>query len=73
MDTQEIIVYLIVLGCVGWILSHLFSFVKRTNKGESPCDSCATGCELRDLYKAKQLECEKEKETIKKNINKKGQ
>lgn len=56
METQEIIVYLVVLGCAGWILSHIFSFVKRTNQGKNPCDGCSSGCELRDLFQKKQME-----------------
>lgn len=60
MSTQEIIVYLVVLGCAGWIISHIFSFVKKTKKGESPCDSCASGCELRDQFKQKQMQCDNE-------------
>jgi hypothetical protein len=53
MNTQELVVAIIVIVCIAWLVYRKIS--KR--KTGSPCDNCATGCELRSMMLEKQKKC----------------
>lgn len=48
---QNWLVILIVILSFGWVAYKLYQFIMRAKRKESPCDSCATGCSLRDMIK----------------------
>lgn len=33
------------------------SFFRRTRENKNPCDSCVSGCELKDMLEKKRKEC----------------
>lgn len=34
-----------------------FIFFRRTRESENPCDSCVSGCDLKDMMEKKRQEC----------------
>ena len=58
MDSwQEWVVALLLLLCAVRIVMSTYSFFNRAKGNGNPCDSCASGCELKDLYDKKRAEC----------------
>lgn len=54
---QEWVVALLLLLCVVRIGMSIYSFFYRIKKNSNPCDSCTSGCELKDLYDKKRASC----------------
>ena len=52
---QNIIVGIIVLGCIGFVIRRITQYFSRIKRNENPCEGCS-GC---DLYKKKQENCTK--------------
>ena len=52
---QNIIVGIIVLGCIGFVIRRITQYFSRIKRKENPCEGCS-GC---DLYKKKQENCTK--------------
>lgn len=62
---QEWVVALLLLLCLVRVGQGFLTFFKRSSRSKNPCDSCVTGCELRDLLEKKRQTCQsakKEKE-----------
>ncbi len=59
MSLQEIIVLVIVLFCVFYVGKHIAFYFKNANSNKNPCDSCSSGCELRNMMNKKKEECKK--------------
>lgn len=64
---QEWVVALLLLLCAVRIGKGIYVFFSRMEKNNSPCDNCASGCELKDLYRRKQRDCAKERKKKKKS------
>ena len=47
---QEWVVALLLLLCAVRIGMSIYSFSHRVKENGNPCDSCASGCELKNLY-----------------------
>jgi len=54
---QEWVVALLLLLCAVRIGMSIYSFFHRVKENGNPCDSCASGCELKNLYDKKRAEC----------------
>ena len=54
---QEWVVALLLLLCAVRIGMSIYSFSHRVKENGNPCDSCASGCELKNLYDKKRAEC----------------
>lgn len=64
---QNWAVALILLLCVVRIGRGIYVFFRGIKEKRNPCENCATGCELKQLYEKKRAECgDKRKETKKK-------
>ena len=50
---QDWIVVIIVALSFGYVAYRMYKFILRTKKNENPCDTCATGCSLRDMVQDK--------------------
>ena len=53
---QEWVVALLLLLCAVRIGMSIYSFFHRVKENGNPCDSCASGCELKNLYDKKRAE-----------------
>ena len=45
---------------------RVYAFFMKVKEKRNPCENCATGCELKQLYEKKRLECSDGKKEIKK-------
>lgn len=54
---QEWIALALVALCVLRMLYGFLQFFRRARKSQSPCDSCVSGCELKDMLDKKRQEC----------------
>ena len=54
---QEWVVALLLLLCAVRIGMSIYSFSHRVKENGNPCDSCASGCEPKNLYDQKRAEC----------------
>ncbi|MBB4043557.1 hypothetical protein [Bacteroides reticulotermitis] len=54
---QEWVVLVLVALCVLRILYGFLLFFRRARKSKNPCDSCVSGCELKDMMDKKRHEC----------------
>lgn len=54
---QEWVVGALLLLCALRISLSIYSFFHRTQKNANPCENCATGCELKNLYDKKRTSC----------------
>lgn len=58
MDSwQEWVVALLLLLCAVRIGRNVYAFFHRAEKNGNPCDGCASGCELKELYDKKRAMC----------------
>ena len=51
---QDWAVIIILILCVVWIANKTYKLIIRTKRNESPCNSCATGCALKNSIKESQ-------------------
>jgi uncharacterized protein YneF (UPF0154 family) len=58
MSTQEIIVFLLVFICLGYVF---FRYISKKRSGKSPCENCPTGCELHTMMMEKEQGCKGKK------------
>lgn len=63
---QNWAVALILLLCIVRIGQRVYAFFMKVKEKRNPCKNCATGCELKQLYEKKRLECSDGKKEIKK-------
>ena len=64
---QEWVVALLLLLCAVRIGMSIYSFFHRVKENGNPCDSCASGCELKNMMEKKRRECDVKKKSTKKN------
>lgn len=64
---QDWAVALVLLLAVVRIGMSIYSFFHHVKENESPCSSCATGCDLKQLLDKKRTECAKEEKKKKKS------
>ncbi len=58
---QEWTVGFIVLLCLARVAWGIWLFFRRVEKNENACDSCVSGCDLRDMLEKKRSECVNER------------
>ena len=61
---QDWVVGVLVVLCIARVIYGIFRFFRRTRENQNPCDSCVSGCELKDMMDKKRGECD-----VKKNTN----
>ena len=54
---QDWVVALLIIACVVRIALSMRTFFRNTKENKNPCASCASGCELKNLYDKKRAEC----------------
>ena len=64
---QEWVVGVLVVLCIARIIYGIFLFFRRTRESENPCDSCVSGCDLKDMMEKKRQERGVKKKSTKKN------
>ena len=52
---QNWAVALILLLCIVRIGQRVYAFFMKVKEKRNPCENCATGCELKQLYEKKRL------------------
>lgn len=67
MNLQSIIVIAIVIICILYVGHHIINYFKSVKKGENPCASCPSGCELHQIIEKKKQRCIQN--SVKKNKN----
>ena len=63
---QNWAVALILLLCIVRIGQRVYAFFMKVRENRNPCENCATGCELKQLYEKKLSECSDGKKEINK-------
>lgn len=58
---QSWVVGILLLLCAIRIGRSIYSFFHRSKESGNPCDGCASGCELKDMYDEKHTSHSKEK------------
>ena len=61
---QEWVVGVLVVLCIARVVYGIFLFFRRTRENQNPCDSCVSGCELKDMMDKKRGECDVKKKSI---------
>ena len=64
---QEWVVGVLVVLCIARLVYGIYTFFRRTRDSGNPCDSCVSGCELKDMIEKKRKECGVKKKSTKKN------
>ena len=64
---QEWVVGVLVVLCIVRLVYGIYTFFRRTRDSGNPCDSCVSGCELKDMMEKKRRECDVKKKSTKKN------
>ncbi len=57
INWQEWVVGVLVVLCIARIIYGIFRFFRHTRENKNPCDSCVSGCELKDMLEKKRKEC----------------
>ena len=65
---QEWVVGLLVVLCIARVVYGIFLFFRRTQENQNPCESCVSGCELKDMMETKRRECDVKKKSTKKKL-----
>ena len=55
---QDWVVGVLVVLCIARVIYGIFRFFRRTRENQNPCDSCVSGCELKDMMDKKRGECD---------------
>ena len=64
---QEWVVGVLIVLCIARVIYGIYVFFRRTRESANPCDSCVSGCELKDVMEKKRNECSVKKKSTKKN------
>lgn len=67
-DWQLCVVGLLVVACLVWTGRRIWLVSGSYKKNISPCDTCASGCALKDLYRKNGLVCNAKQDMGKKVI-----
>ena len=62
---QEWVVGVLIVLCIARVIYGIYLFFRRTRDSGNPCDSCVSGCELKDMMEKKQKECSSKKKNTK--------
>ena len=54
---QEWVVGVLIVLCIARVIYGIYLFFRRVKENDNPCASCASGCELKNLYDKKRAEC----------------
>ena len=65
---QEWVVGVLVVLCITRVVYGIFLFFRRTRENQNPCDSCVSGCELKDMMEKKRRECDVKKKRYKEKL-----
>lgn len=65
---QEWVVGVLVVLCIVRLVYGIYTFFRRTRDSGNPCDSCVSGCELKDMMEKKRKECGVKKKSTKKKL-----
>ena len=60
---QDWVVGVLVVLCIARVIYGIFRFFRRTRENQNPCDSCVSGCELKDMMDKKRGECDVKKKS----------
>ena len=63
---QDWVVGVLVVLCIARVIYGIFRFFRRTRENQNPCDSCVSGCEIKDMMDKKRGECDVKKKSTKK-------
>lgn len=63
---QEWIVGILIVLCIARMVYSIFLFFRRARENKSPCTTCVSGCELKDMMDRKRKECQTKKKSAKK-------
>lgn len=64
---QQWVVGVLVVLCFARVIYGAYLFFHRSSKNENPCNSCVSGCDLKDMMEKKRKECSVKKKSTKKN------
>ena len=64
---QEWVVGVLIVLCIARVIYGIYLFFRRTRESENPCDSCVSGCDLKDMMEKKRQECGVKKKSTKQN------
>lgn len=65
---QEWVVGVLVVLCIVRLVYGIYTFFRRTRDSGNPCDSCVSGCELKDMMEKKRKECGVKKKKYKEKL-----
>lgn len=65
---QDWVVGVLVVLCIARVIYGIFRFFRRTRENQNPCDSCVSGCELKDMMDKKRGECDVKKKVQRKML-----
>ena len=65
---QDWVVGVLVVLCIARVIYGIFRFFRRTRENQNPCDSCVSGCELKDMMDKKRGECDVKKKSTKEKL-----
>ena len=65
---QEWVVGVLIVLCIARVIYGIYLFFRRTRESENPCDSCVSGCDLKDMMEKKRQECGVKKKSTKKFV-----
>ncbi len=68
INWQEWVVGVLVVLCIARIIYGIFLFFRHTRENKNPCDSCVSGCELKDMLEKKRKECGVKKKKYKEKL-----
>ncbi|MCD8183980.1 MAG: hypothetical protein LUE99_13850 [Bacteroides sp.] len=63
---QNWVVAVVLLLCAIRIGQSIYAFFRHVKEKRNPCENCASGCELKQLYDKKRAECSGERKETKK-------
>lgn len=65
---QEWVVGVLIVLCIARVIYGIYLFFRRTRESENPCDSCVSGCDLKDMMEKKRQECGVKKKKYKEKL-----
>lgn len=65
---QEWVVGVLIVLCIARVIYGIYLFFRRTRESENPCDSCVSGCDLKDMMEKKRQECGVKEKKVQRKI-----
>lgn len=63
---QEWIVGILIVFCIIRMIYGVFRFFRRVKEKKNPCETCVSGCELKDMMEKKRKECKQGQKSMNK-------